>query len=125
MSDLALKGLLLVCVVLAYELGFLRGRGGKARWRTPRERLAEVYCPGLAADGERFPYANPVRGWLRGTVRCSACGRELPAESHPPNPDDAAIVRLVRERDADDDGTRIPLDDVLAEHGVERGSLQL
>ena len=67
---------------------------------------AEVYCPALAADGERWPYA-------------------VPAESHPPNPDDAAIVRLVRERDAADDGTRHTLDSVLAEHGIERGSLQV
>jgi hypothetical protein len=125
MSDLASKGLLLACVVLAYELGFLRGRGGKARWRTPRERLAEVFCPALAADGERFPYAVPTRGWLHDRARCSACGQALPAESHPPNPDDAAIVRLVRERDAADDGTRHTLDEVLAEHGIERGSLQV
>lgn len=89
---------------------------------------AEVYCPALAADGERWPYAVPARGWLwrkHRPERCSACGETLPAESHPPNPDDAAIVRLVRERDAADDGTRHTLDSVLAEHGIERGSLQV
>lgn len=89
----------------------------------------EVYCPALAVDGDEFPYAVPARGWLwrkhRRPARCSACGETLPAETHPPNPDDAVIARLVRERDAADDGRRHTLNEVLREHGIDRASLQV